>query len=77
VDPRPVAAVVVAPRPGRVVAVIPRSGVVVTVPRSVVAPPQSRGLATTGTLCEQAAASPGPRGSGSPKAGEQVVPPDI
>jgi hypothetical protein len=65
--PRPVAAT---PLPRRAVAEVPRSGVVAAVPRS-------RGRATAGPLCGQAAASPKPRGGGTSKAGEQVTPVDV
>jgi hypothetical protein len=65
--PRPVAAT---PLPRRAVAEVPRSGVVAAVPRS-------RGRATAGPLCAQAAASPKPRGGGTSKAGEQVTPVDV
>jgi hypothetical protein len=59
------------------VAEVPRSGVVAAVPRSVAAVPRSRGRATAGPLCGQAAASPRPRGGGTSKAGEQVTPVDV
>jgi hypothetical protein len=49
----------------------------VAVPRSVAAAPRSRGRATAGPLCGQATASPGPRGGGTSKAGEQVAPVDV
>jgi hypothetical protein len=49
---------------------VPRSGVVVAAPRS-------KGRATAGPLCGQAAASPRPRGGGTSKAGEQVAPLDV
>jgi hypothetical protein len=65
--PRPVAAT---PLPRRVVAEVPQSGVVVAVPRS-------RGRATAGPLCGQAAASPKPRGGDTSKAGEQTTPVDV
>jgi hypothetical protein len=65
--PRPVAAT---PLPRHAVAEVPRSGVVAAVPRS-------RGRATAGPLCGQAAASPKPRGGGTSKAGEQVTPVDV
>jgi hypothetical protein len=42
---------------------------------AVTAAARSRGRATAGPLCGQAAVSPGPRGGGTPKAGEQAVPP--
>jgi hypothetical protein len=47
------------------------------VPRSVVAAPRSRGRATAGLLCGQAAASPRPRGGVTSKAGEQAAPGDV
>jgi hypothetical protein len=56
---------------------VPRSGVVAAVPRSVAAAPRSRGRATAGPLCGQAAASPGSRGGGTSKAGEQATPVDV
>jgi hypothetical protein len=59
------------------VAVVPRSGVVAAVPRSAAAAPRSRGRATAGPLCGQAAASQGPRGGGTSKAGEQASPLDV
>jgi hypothetical protein len=59
------------------VAEVPRSGVVAAVPRSVAAAPQSRGRATTGPLCGQAAASPRSRGGGTSKAVEQATPVDV
>jgi hypothetical protein len=65
--PRPVAAT---PLPRRAVAEVPRSGVVTAVPRS-------RGRATAGPLCGQAAVSPKPRGGGTSKAGEQATPVDV
>jgi hypothetical protein len=65
--PRPVAATTL---PRRAVAEVPRSGVVAAVPRS-------RGRATAGPLCEQAAASPKPRGGGTSKVGEQATPVDV
>jgi hypothetical protein len=37
----------------------------------------SRGRATAGPLCEQAAASPRSRGGGTSKAGEQATPIDV
>jgi hypothetical protein len=74
VDPQPVAAT---PWPRRVVAEVPRSGVVVVVPRSVVVAPRSRGRATAGPLCGQAATSPRSRGGGTSKAGEQAMPVDV
>jgi hypothetical protein len=64
---RPVAAT---PLPRRTVAEVPRSGVMAAVPRS-------RGRATAGLLCGQAAASPKPRGGGTSKAGEQATPIDV
>jgi hypothetical protein len=64
--PRPVAAT---PLPRRAVAEVPRFGVVAAVPRS-------RGRATAGPLCGQAA-SPKPRGGGTSKAGEQATPVDV
>jgi hypothetical protein len=39
--------------------------------------PRSRGRATAGPLCGQAAASPRPRGGGTSKAGEQAAPIDV
>jgi hypothetical protein len=87
VDPRPVAAVVAAPRPRRAVVAAPRprlavaailrSGVEAAVPRSAAAAPRSRGRATAVPLCGQAAASLGPRGGGTSKAGEQATPLDV
>jgi hypothetical protein len=77
VDPRLVAAVVVAPWPRRVVAAVPRSGVEAAVPRSTTAAPRSRGRATTVPLCGQAAAFPGPRGGATSAAGEQAAPLDV
>jgi hypothetical protein len=74
VDPQPM---VVAPWPRRAVATVPRSGVVVAVPWSVAATPWSRGRATARPLCGQAATSPGPRGGGTFKAGEQAAPLDV
>jgi hypothetical protein len=65
--PRPV---VVTSLPRRAVAKVPRSGVVAAVPRS-------RGRATAGPLCRQAAASSKPRGGGTSKAGEQATPVDV
>jgi hypothetical protein len=65
--PRPVAAT---PVPRHAVAEVPRSGVVAVVPRS-------RGRATAGPLCGQAAASSKPRGGGTSKAGEQATPVDV
>jgi hypothetical protein len=59
------------------VAEVPRSGVVAAVSRSVAAAPRSRGRATAGPLCEQAVASPRPRGGGTSKAGEQATPVDV
>jgi hypothetical protein len=56
--------------PRRAVAEVPRSGIVAAVPRS-------RGQATAGPLCGQAAASPKPRGGGTSKAGEQATPVDV
>jgi hypothetical protein len=47
------------------------------VPRSVAAAPLSRGRATAGPLCGQAAASPKPRGGDTSKAGEQATPVDV
>jgi hypothetical protein len=67
VVPRPVAATTL---PRRAVAEVPQSGVVAAVPRS-------RGRATAGPLCGQAAASPKPRGGGTSKAGEQATPVDV
>eukprot|EP00267_Zea_mays_P048500 XP_020401071.1 glycine-rich cell wall structural protein 1-like [Zea mays] len=64
VDPQPVAA---APLPRRVVVAVPRSTVA----------PRSRGQATAGLLCGQAAASPGPRGGNSSKVGEQAASLDV
>jgi hypothetical protein len=52
------------------VAEVPRSGVVAAVSRS-------RGRATAGPLCGQAAASPKPRGDDTSKAGEQATPVDV
>jgi hypothetical protein len=72
--PRPVAAT---PLPRRALAEVPRSGVVVAVPRSVAAAPRSRGRATVGPLCGQAAASPKPRGGGTSKAREQATSVDV
>jgi hypothetical protein len=43
----------------------------------VAAVPRSRGRATAGPLCEQAAASPGTRGGGTSKTGEQAAPLDV
>jgi hypothetical protein len=43
----------------------------------VAAVPRSRGRATAGPLCGQAAASPKPRGGGTSKAGEQATPVDM
>jgi hypothetical protein len=60
--------VVAAPRPRRAVAAVPRPPV---------AAPRSRGRATVVPLCGQAAASPGPRGGCTSKAGEQAVPLDV
>jgi hypothetical protein len=65
--PRPMVAT---PLPRHAVAEVPRSGVVVAVPRS-------RGRATAGPLCGQAAASPKPRGGGTSKVGEQATPVDV
>jgi hypothetical protein len=65
--PRPMAATTL---PRRAVAEVPRSGVVTAVPRS-------RGRATAGPLCGQAAASPKPRGGGTSKASEQATPVDV
>jgi hypothetical protein len=62
--------VVATPLPRRAVAEVPRSGVVAEVPRS-------RGRATAGPLCGQAAASEKPRGGGTSKAGEQATPVDV
>jgi hypothetical protein len=76
-DPQPMVAVAAAPRPGCTVAVVPRSGVVAKIHKSVVATPRSRGRAMAGPLCGQAAACLGPRGGGTPKAGEQVALPDV
>jgi hypothetical protein len=59
------------------VAEVPRSGVVAAVPRSVMAAPRSRGRATAGPLCGQAAAAPRSRGGGTSKAGEQATPVDV
>jgi hypothetical protein len=50
---------------------------VAAVPRSVAAAPRSRGRATAGPLCGQAAASPRPRGGGTSKADEQAAPVDV
>jgi hypothetical protein len=47
------------------------------VPRSVAVAPRSRGRATAGPLCGHTAASPGPRGGGTSKAGEQAAPLDV
>jgi hypothetical protein len=47
---------------------------VVAVPRSAATAPRSRGRAIAGPLCGQAAASLGPRGGGTSKAGEQEAP---
>jgi hypothetical protein len=47
------------------------------VPRSVAVAPRSRGRATAGPLCRQAAASPRPRGGDTSKAGEQAAPVDV
>jgi hypothetical protein len=58
-------------------AVVPRFGVVAAVPRSVAAAPWSRGRATVGPLCGQPAASPGRRGGGTSKVGEEAVPLDV
>jgi hypothetical protein len=69
-DPQPVAA---APRPRRTMVEVPRSGVVVAVSRSLAAAPRSRGRATAGPLCGQAAASPRLRGGGTSKADEQTT----
>jgi hypothetical protein len=50
----------------------------VVVPRSVAAAPRSRGRATAGPLCGQAAAaSLRSRGGGTSKAGEQATPVDV
>jgi hypothetical protein len=46
---------------------------VAAVLRSVVVAPRSRGRATAGPLCGQAAASPRPRGGSTSKAGEQAT----
>jgi hypothetical protein len=59
------------------VAEVPRSGVVAAVPRSVAAGSRSRGRATAGPLCGQAAVSPRPRGGGTSKADEQAMPVDV
>jgi hypothetical protein len=67
VVPRPVVAT---PLPRRTVAEVSRSGVVAAVPRS-------RGRATVGPLCGQAAASSKPRGGGTSKAGEQATLVDV
>jgi hypothetical protein len=72
-DPQPVAAVAATPLPGRTVVAVPRSGVVAGVSRLVVVAPRSRGRPATGTLCGQVAASPGPRGGVTPKAGKQAA----
>jgi hypothetical protein len=56
---------------------VPRSGVVAAVSRLVAAAPRSRGRATAGPLCGQAAASPRSRGGGTSKAGEQATPVDV
>jgi hypothetical protein len=42
-----------------------------------VAAPRSRGRATAGPLCGQAAASPRPQGGGTSKAGEQATLVDV
>jgi hypothetical protein len=74
VVPRPVAATTL---PRRAVPEVTRSGVVAAVPRSVATAPRSRGRATVGPLCGQAAASPKPRGGGTSKADEQATPVDV
>jgi hypothetical protein len=53
------------------------SGGAVAVPWSVATAPQSRGRATAGPLCRQAAASPRSRGGDTFKAGEQATPVDV
>jgi hypothetical protein len=63
--------------PRRAVVEVPRSRVVAAVPRSVAAAPRSRGRATAGSLCGQAAATPRSRGGGTSKAGEQATPVDV
>jgi hypothetical protein len=65
------------PWPRRAVAEVPRSGVVGTVPRSVAAAPRSRGRATAGPLCGQAAVSPRSQGGGTSKADEQATLVDV
>jgi hypothetical protein len=77
VDSQPGAVVAATFSPRRAVAAVPRSGVVVAVPRSVAVAPRSRGRATVGPLCGQAAASRGPWGDGTSKAGEQATPLDV
>jgi hypothetical protein len=54
-----------------------KPGVTRRFPRSVATTPRSRGRATAGPLCGQAAASPGPRGGGTSKAGKQAAPLDV
>jgi hypothetical protein len=72
-----VAAVPATLRPRRAVAAVTRSGVEAAVPRPAAATPRSRGRATAVPLCGQAVASPGPRGGGTSKAGEQAAPLDV
>jgi hypothetical protein len=62
-----VAAVAAAPRPRHAVVAVHRSKVEAAVPRPATAVP----------LCGQAAASPGPRGGDTFKAGEQAAPLDV